>query len=78
VLAQRGDVEAAVSRLEQSVATLTGHGYRPDLARTLVALGQIHRDHGRASEAHHTFERAAELFRAMGFGREHAQTLALM
>jgi class 3 adenylate cyclase/tetratricopeptide (TPR) repeat protein len=78
VLARRGDVEAAIRRLDQSVATLTEHGYRPDLARTLVALGQIHRDHGQPSEARIALERAAELFSGMGFGREHEQTLALL
>jgi len=78
VLAQRGDLEAAAQRLERSAATLAEHGYRPDLARTLVALGQIRRDQGRLSEAQQAFEQAMGLFREMGFGRELDQTLALM
>jgi tetratricopeptide (TPR) repeat protein len=78
VLAQRGDLEAAAQRLDRSAATLAEHGYRPDLARTLVALGQVRRDQGALSEAQHAFEQAMGLFREMGFGRELDQTLALM
>jgi len=78
VLAQRGDLEGAAQRLERSAATLAEHGYRPDLARTWVALGQARRDQGALSEAQHAYEQAIALFREMGFGRELDQTLALM
>jgi class 3 adenylate cyclase/tetratricopeptide (TPR) repeat protein len=78
VLAAREDFTAASAEFARSVELLAAHGYKPDLARTHVALGDLERRHGRSREARHAFETAAMSFREMGFAFELHQTARLL
>ena len=78
VCAQRGEPSSAAEHFRRSIDVLSEHGYRPDLARSYVAVGQLHCDQGRVSEAKEALATAAAHLRAMGFGRELGRTLALL
>ena len=67
IAGRRGEPAKALAQFERSLALLAAHGYKPDLARTYVALGEFERDRGRAHEAREAFERATAAFREMGF-----------
>jgi tetratricopeptide (TPR) repeat protein len=78
LLARRDDVTGASAQLAQSIELLAAHGYKPDLARTHVALGELERQCGRVREAREAFEAAARGFREMGFTYELHQTTRLI
>ena len=67
LLAKQGAFAAASAEFTQSLELLTAHRYRPDLARTQVAVGEYELERNRPLEAHHAFARAANSFREMGF-----------
>jgi tetratricopeptide (TPR) repeat protein len=78
VFAEAGELARAAQEFDQSVALLTAHGYRPDLARTLVAFGELRRRQGRPAEARELFTRAAGRFRDMEFTFEMERALGLL
>ena len=78
VFARRGDAANAAQQFEQSIETLSEHGYRPDLARSYVARGEFQRDQGRLAEARDSIEKAASEFREMGFTLEQRRALELL
>jgi hypothetical protein len=71
---QKAFAEASVE-FARSGELLAAHGYKPDLARMHVALGECERERGRSPEARQAFETAATCFREMGFTFELQQTL---
>ena len=73
---QREPAKAA-AHFARSLELLIAHGYKPDLARTYVALGEFERDRGRVREAREAFEHAAAAFRQMGFTFELQQALRM-
>jgi tetratricopeptide (TPR) repeat protein len=75
---QQAAPDKAATHFEQSLRLLSAHGYKPDLARTYLALGQFKRDHGQPAEARVALEKAASGFREMGFTFELNQTLDLL
>jgi tetratricopeptide (TPR) repeat protein len=66
--------EAAAAQFTESLELLAAHGYKPDLARTHVAMGEYEREHGRVQQARQAFEKATSCFREMGFTFELGQT----
>ena len=74
---QKAFAEAS-EEFARSLELLAAHGYKPDLARTHIALGECERQRGRSREARHAFETAATCFREMGFTFELQQTLRLL
>ena len=68
----------ASKEFARSVELLAAHGYKPDLARTHIAVGECEQQRGRPLEARHAFETAATCFREMGFTFELQQTLRLL
>ncbi|MHC4423659.1 MAG: hypothetical protein ACYSWR_03175, partial [Planctomycetota bacterium] len=75
---QQASPGKAATHFEQSLQLLSDHGYKPDLARTYLALGQFKRDHEQPAEAREALEKAASCFREMGFTFELKQTLGLL
>lgn len=78
IFAQRGEPARARQHFERSIQILSEHGYKPDLARSYLALGQFLRDQERLTEARDALEKAFVLFREMGFTRERGQTLGIL
>ena len=75
---QQAAPDQAARHFEQSLQLLSAHGYKPDLARTYQALGQFNLAQGQAAEARVALQKAADLFREMGFTLELNQTLSLL
>jgi tetratricopeptide (TPR) repeat protein len=75
---QQAAPDKAARHFEQSLQLLSAHGYKPDLARTYQALGQFKLAQGQAAEGREVFQKAADLFREMGFTLELNQTLSLI
>ena len=75
---QQGAPDQAIKYFEQSLQLLAAHGYKPDLARTYLALGQFKLDQGQTAEARESLEKAADGFREMGFTLQLNQTLDLL
>jgi len=75
LLTRRKAFSEAGDEFARSLELLAAHGYKPDLARTHVALGECERERGRSPEARQAFETAATCFREMGFTFELQQTL---
>jgi tetratricopeptide (TPR) repeat protein len=67
ILTKQRALEAAATQFSESLKLLADHGYRLDLARTHVALGEHELERGRSREARQAFERAASCFQEMGF-----------
>jgi tetratricopeptide (TPR) repeat protein len=78
IFAQRGELARARQHFKRSIQILSDHGYKPDLARSSVALGQFLRDQERLTEARAALEKAFVLFREMGFTPELGQTLGIL
>jgi class 3 adenylate cyclase/tetratricopeptide (TPR) repeat protein len=78
LLSRRKCFAEASEQFARSLEVLEAHGYKPDLARTHIALGECERERGRSREARHAFETAASRFREMGFTFELRQTLRLL
>jgi tetratricopeptide (TPR) repeat protein len=75
LLTRRKAFSEACDEFDRSLELLAAHGYKPDLARTHVALGECERERGRSPEARRAFETAATCFREMGFTCELQRTL---
>jgi tetratricopeptide (TPR) repeat protein len=75
---QQAAPDQAAQHFEQSLQLLSAHGYKPGLARTYQALGQFKPAQGQAAEARDALQKAADLFREMGFTLELNQTLRLI
>ena len=60
------DAVAAVRLLEETAALARERQYRPDLARSLVALGRVRRISGQVALASELVREGLELFRALG------------
>ncbi len=67
ILTKQKALEAAARQFSESVKLLAAHGYKPDLARTHVAIGEHELERGRPHEARQAFEAAAGSFKEMGF-----------
>jgi len=67
ILTKQRALEAAATQFSESLKLLAAHGYKPDLARTHVALGEHELERGRSREARQAFEWAARCFQEMGF-----------
>ena len=67
ILTKQRSLEAAARQFSESLKLLAAHGYKPDLARTHVALGEHELERGRTHEARQAFETAASCFKDMGF-----------
>jgi tetratricopeptide (TPR) repeat protein len=78
VFAATGEPARAAREFEQSGALLSAHGYRPDLARTLAAFGEMRRQQGHRAEARDLLTCAVTSFREMEFTYELDRTLALL
>jgi tetratricopeptide (TPR) repeat protein len=78
VLTNHKAFEAASAQFTQSLELLKAHGYKPDLARTYVALGEHELQRSRTQEARQAFEKAATCFREMGFTFELQQAQRLL
>jgi class 3 adenylate cyclase/tetratricopeptide (TPR) repeat protein len=78
ILAQRNLPEEAQAQFQESIRLLEVQGYRPDLARTHLALGDFERRRGRRDEARAALERAATGFRQMDFTLELTEALRLL
>jgi class 3 adenylate cyclase/tetratricopeptide (TPR) repeat protein len=78
VLAKQRAFEAASSQFAKSLELLAAHGYKPDLARTLVAIGECELEHGRNCQAHEALVKALGYFKEMGFTLELQQTQRLL
>jgi len=78
ILTNHRAFEAASAQFTRSLELLKAHGYKPDLARTLVALGEHELERSRTQEARQAFEKAANCFREMGFTFELQQTQRLL
>jgi len=74
---QQADPVKAMDHFGQSVNILAEQGYKPDLARTYLALGLFQQDQAQPDEARESLEKAATGFREMGFTVELNQTLDL-
>ncbi len=66
LLAARGDLNAAITTMEESLATFEGFDAPPYLARTLLAQGLVLRRARRRTQAKRSFEEALRLFESMG------------
>jgi class 3 adenylate cyclase/tetratricopeptide (TPR) repeat protein len=78
LLSRQKSFAEAAEQFAKGLELLAAHGYRPDLARTHVALGECERQRGRSREARQAFETATTYFREMGFAFELQQTLGLL
>jgi class 3 adenylate cyclase/tetratricopeptide (TPR) repeat protein len=78
VLTKQRAFEAASRQFAKSLELLAAHGYKPDLARTLVAMGECELEHGRNCQAHEAFDKALGYFNEMGFTLELQQTQRLL
>jgi class 3 adenylate cyclase/tetratricopeptide (TPR) repeat protein len=78
LLTKQRAFEAASAQFTQSLELLVAHGYKPDLARTHVAVGEYELECNRPQAAREAFERAASCFREMGFSFELQQTQRLL
>jgi len=78
VFTEAGELARAAQEFDRSLALLTADGYRPDLARTLLAFGELRRRQGRPAEAQELFTRAASQFRDMEFTFEMEHALGLL
>jgi hypothetical protein len=78
LLTKQRAFEAASAQFAQSLELLAAHGYKPDLARTHVAVGELELERNRAQEAREAFERASNCFREMGFTFELQQTQRML
>jgi len=78
ILTNQRAFEAASAQFARSLELLKAHGYKPDLARTHVALGEHELERSRTLEARQAFEKAASCFREMGFTFELQQTQRLL
>jgi predicted ATPase len=67
ILTKQGALAAAATQFSESQKLLAAHGYKPDLARTHVALGEYELERGRPHDARQAFENAARCFKDMGF-----------
>jgi class 3 adenylate cyclase/tetratricopeptide (TPR) repeat protein len=67
VLSKQCAFEMARTQFDRSIELLTVHGYKPDLARTHLAVGEAELARRRTGEAHRAFETAASRFQEMGF-----------
>jgi len=70
--------EAASHQFTKSLELLAAHGYKPDLARTLVSVGECELEHGRNCQAHAAFDKALAYFKEMGFTLELQRTQRLL
>lgn len=61
-----GDAAAAMALLEETTALAREGQYKPDLARSLVALGRVKRTLGQVLPAFELLMEGLELFRALG------------
>jgi tetratricopeptide (TPR) repeat protein len=68
----------ASEEFARSLELLAAHGYKPDLARTHIAVGECEQQRDRPREARRAFETGATCFREMGFTFELQQTLRLL
>jgi len=75
---QQGAPDQAIKYFEKSLQLLAAQGYKPDLARTQLAMGQFKLDQGQSAESKAALVKAADGFREMGFTLELNQTLALL
>ena len=75
LLARRKAFAEASLEFARSLELLASHGYKPELARTHVALGEFEVERGQLRAARQAFETAATCFREMGFTFELQQTL---
>jgi DNA-binding CsgD family transcriptional regulator len=66
VAAGKGDLDAATAALEEAIAYHEQATVPFDLARTLVALGQVQRRRGERRAARQTLERACAIFGELG------------
>jgi class 3 adenylate cyclase/tetratricopeptide (TPR) repeat protein len=78
VLTKQREFEAASTQFIRSVELLGAHGYKPDLARTHMAVAEYELERSQMQEAHQAFEKAANYFREMGFTFELQQTECLL
>ena len=78
ILTKQRALEAAATQFSESLNLLAAHGYKPDLARTHVALGEHELERGRTHEARQAFETAASCFKDMGFTFELQQMQRLL
>ena len=78
ILTKQRALEAAATQFSESLKLLAAHGYKPDLARTHVALGEHELERGRPHEARQAFEAAASSFKDMGFTFELQQVQRLL
>ena len=68
----------ATEQFAKGLELLAAHGYKPELARTHVALGECERERGRSREVRQAFEMAVACFKDMGFAFELRRTLGLL
>src|SRR5262249_18683174 len=63
ILTKQSAFEAAATQFSESLNLLAAHGYKPDLARTHVAVGEYELERSRPHEARQAFETAASSFK---------------
>jgi hypothetical protein len=78
ILTKQRALAAAATQFSESLKLLAAHGYKPDLARTHVALGEHERERSRPHAARQAFETAASCFKDMGFTFELQQVQRLL
>jgi hypothetical protein len=78
LLSKQKAFAAASEEFARSVELLQAHGYKPDLARTHIAVGSCEQQRGRTREARQAFETAETCFRQMGFTFELQQAQHLL
>ena len=61
-----GEMESAATHLEKAIALARASLYRPDLARSLVALGRVMHARGETARAAALFREGLGLFRKIG------------
>jgi hypothetical protein len=67
-----------LTKSQKSSVIIRGGGYKPDLARTLVTVGECELEHGHNCQAQAAFDKALGYFKEIGFALELQRTQRLL